>query len=257
MPKPNPALLDIAGFPVQLLVDDLLDIGVDAVGKATDALESYLNEHYLPNFPPDSEAHDKVQAGLVSFSTLLESHLDKAFDAFEHWSLRNVFAWDPSLDVVLKHQEGLDLTVTAEQEANLLTDIDELRRKVDARKRLNARLRFAVKSSDARTARSAARLEQLRFLSTLKDRVSLPKEVQDLLDRVQSLPPIPPPTLAPIDPMKRPWQLSHAGYMDWASKTTIERSGVLKDKDMALVSMELDAAEMGRAEDLDGMKGVS
>ncbi|KAG8854216.1 hypothetical protein FRB96_007772 [Tulasnella sp. 330] len=256
MSKTHPLLLDIAGFPVESLVDDLLDIGADAVEKATVALESYLNEHYLPNFPPDSEAYDKVQAGLVSFSTLLESHLDKAFDAFEHWSLRNVFAWDPKLDIVLKHQKGLDLSVTAEQETKLLTDIDELRRKVDARKRLNARLRFAVRSSNARTARSAARLEQLRFLSTLKDTVALPKEIQNLLDLVQSLPPIPPPTLAPIDPTKRPWQLSHAGYMDWAGKTKMERSGVLKEKDMALFNMEVDSADTGRAEDMDGIKRI-
>lgn len=128
--KSTVPLYDVVGFPVPMLVDDLLDIGADATGKATEALESYLNEQYLPGLP--EEKHEQVLAGLVSFQTLLESHLDKAFDGFEHWSLRNVFAFDPELDIVLEHQKGLDLTVTAEQESKLVGDIEELRQKVQA-----------------------------------------------------------------------------------------------------------------------------
>lgn len=125
-------LPDILGFSPQLVVDDLLDIGYDAIGKATEALEAYLHEHWLPG--KSNEEHDQADAGLVAFQTLLQSHLDKAFDAFEMWSLKNVFALpDPTqVPLVLPHQKGLNLAVTEQEENTLNNEIDELRRKIDA-----------------------------------------------------------------------------------------------------------------------------
>ncbi|KAG8897550.1 hypothetical protein FRB99_008068 [Tulasnella sp. 403] len=211
-------LPDILGFTPQLLVDDLLDIGYDAITKATEALEQYLESNWLPG--RSTQDRESVYAGLVSFQTLLQSHLDKAFDAFELWSLKNVFALpDPAeMPLVLPHQTGLDLTVTEEEENRVMKEIDILRKKLDAQKRLQARLRLAVRLSNARTARSEARLEQLRFLSTIKDTISLPQEVQLLLDRVKALPPAPLPSVAPLDSTKPQWQ-THAGYLDWAPLT--------------------------------------
>lgn len=69
--------------------------------------------------------------GLVAFTTLLESHTDTAFDFFEVWSKRNIFYFSPDLPIVTPHQKGLDLTTRPEEEAELLTEIEELRRRIE------------------------------------------------------------------------------------------------------------------------------
>ncbi|KAG1899731.1 uncharacterized protein F5891DRAFT_930087, partial [Suillus fuscotomentosus] len=64
--------------------------------------------------------------------TLLESHTDIAFDFFETWSLHNIFAIPADLSVVVPHQENLDLDCPPERETELMTEINELRRKLGA-----------------------------------------------------------------------------------------------------------------------------
>ena len=80
--------------------------------------------------------------GLVAFTTLLESHTDTAFDFFEVWSKRNIFYFSPDLPIVTPHQKGLDLTTRPEEEAELLTEIEELRRRIE-----NVSLNFSVSHS--------------------------------------------------------------------------------------------------------------
>ncbi|KAG8993248.1 hypothetical protein FRB90_000741 [Tulasnella sp. 427] len=244
-------LPDILGFAPQLLVDDLLDIGYDAIAKATGALEAYLENNWLPGRPLEDQ--NEAYAGLVAFQTLLQSHLDKAFDAFELWSLKNVFALPDPQDVpiVLPHQKGLDLTITEKEETDLTREIEELRAKVDAQKRLKARLLLAVRLSNSRTAASEARLEKLRFLSTVKDTVSLPEEIQTLLDRVTSLPDPPAPSIEAGDPTKPAWT-THAGYMEWAVRTNVEREagGKGKGKEVKMRDAEEELRSLGEAGDL-------
>lgn len=84
----------------------------------------------------DWDGTQEVEQGLVAFQTLLEYHTDIAFDFFEAWSLRNIFAVSCELPVVLPHQEGLDLSssggATPEREQELLDEVEVLRRKIDA-----------------------------------------------------------------------------------------------------------------------------
>lgn len=84
----------------------------------------------------------------------------------------------------------------------------------------------------------------------------MPKELQLLLERIQELPPIPAPTPAPTDATKRPWQLSNTGYLDWAVKTNVERSGALKGKDAELMDMDVDVQRTGRIDDVEGVMRV-
>jgi kinetochore protein Mis12/MTW1 len=74
---------------------------------------------------------DVFHQGLVAFATLLESHTDIAFDFFEAWSLRNIFALPPDLPIVAPHQEDLDLQPRAKEEAGLIIEVEELRRKIE------------------------------------------------------------------------------------------------------------------------------
>ncbi len=128
-------LTEILGFQPQLLIDDLLDSGYDAISKATEALEQYLEKDWLPDKSLADQEH--VMAGLVSFHTLLQDHMNRSFDAFEHWSLKNVFALPDvegpnGMQIILPHQKGLDLTIKEDEEIKTMREIDELRRKVAA-----------------------------------------------------------------------------------------------------------------------------
>ena len=137
--KPTPTVLipEILSFSPHFLLDDTINIANDGVGRAVDAMEDFLNrwaETRLEREPGWAEAADKeLEQGLVSFQTLLEFHTDIAFDFFEAWSLRNIFAvTPPDLPLVVPHQARLELDQQPpEKEAELLAEIDELRRKVE------------------------------------------------------------------------------------------------------------------------------
>lgn len=66
-----------------------------------------------------------------AFQMMLESYMDVAFDAFETWSLRNIFAIKPGMPVVAPHHKGLDLENKGEEEAELLTEVEDLRRRIN------------------------------------------------------------------------------------------------------------------------------
>jgi len=136
--KPTPTVLipEILSFSPHFLLDDTINIANDGVSRAVDAMEDFLNrwaETRLEREPDWADAADKeLEQGLVSFQTLLEFHTDIAFDFFEAWSLRNIFAVTPDLPLVVPHQAGLDLDhPSPEKEAELLAEIDELRRKIE------------------------------------------------------------------------------------------------------------------------------
>lgn len=123
-----PVLLPEAlGFSPQLLLDDIINIANNAVQDGVNGMEGFLEKWARE----EGDSTHEVEHGLVAFQTLLEYHTDLAFDMFEAWSLRNIFAIPPDLPLVLPHQEGLDLTHTPEREKELMDEIADLRRKID------------------------------------------------------------------------------------------------------------------------------
>lgn len=135
-PTVPPVLLpEILQFSPQLLLDDIINFANEAITNAVDGLEEFLFRWATDREQRVSEDWDstqEVEQGLVAFQTLLEYHTDIAFDFFETWSLRNIFAIPADLPIVVPHQEGLDLTYPPERETELMSEIDELRKMVDA-----------------------------------------------------------------------------------------------------------------------------
>lgn len=138
---PSVLLPEILGFVPQYLLDDIINIANEASQQTVDAMEGFLlhwaEANHKSQVPSSSSSIDlkvaqDIEQGLVAFQTLLESHVDIAFDLFEVWSLRNIFAVPADLPIVAPHQADLDLTHTPEEESELLSEIDELRRKISA-----------------------------------------------------------------------------------------------------------------------------
>ena len=124
---------ELLSFSPHFLLDDTINIANDGIARAVDAMEDFLNRWAETRLQhePDWDADKELEQGLVSFQTLLEFHTDIAFDFFEAWSLRNIFALPPDLPLVAPHHATLDLDQPPEKEAELLAEIDELRRKIE------------------------------------------------------------------------------------------------------------------------------
>lgn len=122
------------GFSPQLLLDDIINIANGAVRDGVDGTEKFLQQwadEREAKLGGEWDSNQEVEQGLVAFQTLLEYHTDIAFDFFEAWSLRNIFAIPPDLPIVLPHQQNLDLTSTPEREQELLDELRELREQID------------------------------------------------------------------------------------------------------------------------------
>lgn len=143
----HPTLVpELLGFSPQMLLDDIISAAADAILQCLQAMEPFMqrwadtrteakeknNESNKNGVRDDDwDGLEAVEQGLVAFQTLLEAHTDIAFDFFEAWSLRNIFALPADLPVVAPHQRGLDLDPKLEEESELMTDVEELRRKIE------------------------------------------------------------------------------------------------------------------------------
>ncbi|KAI0646680.1 Mis12-domain-containing protein [Trametes meyenii] len=239
VPGPPPAtvpavlLPELLGFIPQFLLDDIINIANDEAKQSVDAMEQFLQRwadaraEKMKEWDPTEE----IEQGLVAFQTLLESHVDVAFDFFEAWSMRNIFAIPADLPVIAPHQAGLDLDHPPEKETELLAEIDELRRKVHAQRKLKRLFTRAVSRSGKDLERARARLERLSFLRApqMQALLSLPDEFLVMFDAVASLPPLDPssavlePGVVP-EPGKRPWETSKTGYLNWAVEQLMQRA---------------------------------
>ncbi|KIJ63312.1 hypothetical protein HYDPIDRAFT_29570 [Hydnomerulius pinastri MD-312] len=229
-PTVPPLLLpEILEFSPQLLLDDIINFANEAITNAVDGLEEFLFRWATDReqrVKEDWDSTQEVEQGLVAFQTLLEYHTDIAFDFFETWSLRNIFAIPADLPIVVPHQAGLDLSREPDREAELLAEIDEVRKKIDAQRRLKRLLTRSARLSAAQARRSEQRQNQLSFLRSpqLQELGQIPDQFESMFSAISSLPALTPESTAALtqlplpDPGKRPWETSKAGYFDWATK---------------------------------------
>ncbi|KAG6829083.1 hypothetical protein H0H92_005794 [Tricholoma furcatifolium] len=239
-------LPEILGFSPQLLLDDIINIANNAVQDGVNGMEEFLQKWVdarseRQNNDWDS-THD-VEQGLVAFQTLLEHHTDLAFDFFEAWSLRNIFAIPPDLPIVVPHQQELNLTQTPEREQELMDELEQLRRRLD--NVISQRLQ----------RREEERLAQLSILQSpsLDILHSLPQKFVAMFNAVTALPPLEASSLISLrhGPGKRLWETGRTGYKDWAVGQLLARaeSGDAGGKSVVDTLME-HAHEVGRAEQL-------
>ncbi|KAF8123739.1 Mis12-domain-containing protein [Boletus edulis] len=231
---PSVLLPEILQFSPQLLLDDIINFANEAITNAADGLEEFLFRWATDReqrINEDWDSTQEVEQGLVAFQTLLEYHTDIAFDFFETWSLRNIFAIPADLPIVVPHQEGLDLTYPPEREHELMSEIDELRKKIDAQRRLKRLLTRAVRTSAAQANRSERLQNQLSFLQSpqLRELSQVPDQFEKMFSSVSSLPALTPESTAAltqlplVDPGKQPWETSKSAYFDWATKQVLAK----------------------------------
>lgn len=281
---PSILLPEILGFSPQLLLDDVINVANNAVTFSVDGMELFLlrwaegraKEGKAKSSKAfDGDINQEIEQGLVAFQTLLESHVDIAFDFFELWSLRNIFAVPADLPIVAPHQKGLDLETQPEKEVELMAEIDELRRKIDnvrgfetsviwshlhlfrQQRRLKRLYTRAVRKSRFQLKHSESRIDQITFLRSPQLQIlgALPASLTQMCNEVSSLPPHDPASFQlPLpDPGKRPWETSKTGYLNWAVGQLLVRQGDDGRKGGSAVARVAEVVRaVGKPEDVKG-----
>ncbi|KAF8622363.1 hypothetical protein AX15_007093 [Amanita polypyramis BW_CC] len=243
----RPLLLsETLGFSPQLLLDDIINVANNAVQDGVNGMEEFLqnwtDKRILVYPSVEMENIQEVEQGLVAFQTLLEYHTDIAFDFFEAWSLRNIFVVPPDLDVVLPHQEGLDLSIDmaqAEQREKELTDeIEELRNEIDNQRLTKRQLTRALHISSTQRRRAEQRLSDLlSLLPSSLDRLGrVPSKIPDMFEAVQSLESLEPVVMSSLSQApqseagKRVWEASKTGYLNWAVAKLVKKAKNLRNE---------------------------
>ncbi|KAG6379180.1 Mis12-domain-containing protein [Boletus reticuloceps] len=211
---PSVLLPEILQFSPQLLLDDIINFANEAITNAADGLEEFLFRWATDReqrVNEDWDSTQEVEQGLVAFQTLLEYHTDIALTSSK--------------------PDGLDLTYPPERESELMSEIDELRKKIDAQRRLKRLLTRAVRTSAAQANRSERLQNQLSFLQSpqLRELSQVPDQFEKMFSSVSSLPALTPESTAAltqlplVDPGKQPWETSKSAYFDWATKQVLAK----------------------------------
>ncbi|KAL8757145.1 MAG: hypothetical protein Q9184_004292 [Pyrenodesmia sp. 2 TL-2023] len=155
------------------LIDDIINTVNTIVYRAIEAIENGLfsippqqlgyspepdtsRDTVLPDADhPDSK--DEIENGCHQLETLLEATVDKTFDKFEIYTLRNILTVPNELApwMRLGHYEGLSLPLPSDTPTP--ESILALRRKVQETRKLN----LALRSTHARNAATVTQLKSL------------------------------------------------------------------------------------------------
>ena len=105
----NGLLTEHFGFPPLSLIDDVINAVNEIMYKCSQAMEEYLRKRQEAG---ELFSTEEIVKGTAKLETLLESQVDKNFDKFELYTLRNIFTLPHDLVeqgyIRLKHQEGID-----------------------------------------------------------------------------------------------------------------------------------------------------
>ncbi|KAI1457239.1 Mis12 protein-domain-containing protein [Annulohypoxylon moriforme] len=164
---------------------------------------------------PAEAAKNEIESGTHQLETLLCASIDRNFDKFEIYVLRNILCVRP-LDVMhwmrLSHYDGLDFSAATSTDSQsnhpTLDTINHLRRKLRESMRLNALL-------TAERARNEAMLSELHSLVGLS-----PPPVKTEKTSSPSQPPPPPPSRSPFAFLHDKGSLTDGGSEAPLSTTT-------------------------------------
>ncbi|KIJ37082.1 hypothetical protein M422DRAFT_232063 [Sphaerobolus stellatus SS14] len=258
-------LPEILGFHPQLLLDDIINAANEPIYQCTEFVSNFMiawaeERAKRTNRKEQDEVSNEIENGLVQFQTLLEYHVDLAFDYYEVWTLRNIFYIPPNLSVVAPHHKGLNLHHDSKKEADLFSELEELRNNLRMKRRLNRTLKAALPVARSQLAHSRSRFESISFIPS---RPVSPTAFETLAELADSLPePTLPdsssfiPSIQLHDPAKRPWEQGRVGYDHWAVAKLVERTKGDEPGDQDPQVADAQRGTFGDAEEIWGLHGA-
>lgn len=120
----NALVTEHLGFPATVVIDDVINAVNEIMYKCVGAMDTFLMDR-IDKFGDKKTIREEIQIGTAKLETLLESNVDKNFDKFELYALRNIFTIPQPLVeqgyVRLKHHSDVEVVpesskVTADDE---------------------------------------------------------------------------------------------------------------------------------------------
>ncbi|KAJ2613156.1 hypothetical protein H4S08_002368 [Coemansia sp. RSA 1365] len=148
------------GFLPISFIDEIINAANDTIYRATDALSKFVEK--------EQGSGEATSQAVNQAETLLEHAVDKNFDKFELYALRNLFNIPQGLEdyIVLPHRTP-DATggnvMYAEDEAELDKELEDVRRQLIANNLLKSRLDFDISKVERGVRRLRALNENLHI----------------------------------------------------------------------------------------------
>ncbi|KAH7480321.1 Mis12 protein-domain-containing protein [Fusarium oxysporum f. sp. albedinis] len=154
------------GYPPVSLLDDIINTVNVLADRALDSVERLLlsippqslgfsNKHAskdgTPALPPDEAAKLEIEHGTHQLETLLNASIDKNFDLFELYTMRNILTVRPDDQPYMRlaHYEGLDFSGPEGPDRPTTESVTALRRRLHASQRLHTALESERARNDA------------------------------------------------------------------------------------------------------------
>ncbi|RBQ67796.1 hypothetical protein FVER14953_09200 [Fusarium verticillioides] len=154
------------GYPPVSLLDDIINTVNVLADRALDSVERLLlsippqslgfsNKHAskdgTPALPPDEAAKLEIEHGTHQLETLLNASIDKNFDLFELYTMRNILTVRPDDQPYMRlaHYEGLDFSGSEGSDRPTTESVTALRRRLHASQRLHTALESERARNDA------------------------------------------------------------------------------------------------------------
>lgn len=141
-------------------IDDVINAANSMLYQAVSAFETFLKDH---THCPESEA----EQGVHQIETLLEHAIDRNFDAFELYALRNVFHIPSELEdyILLDHHRRVDFGDGSETtDSTVDAHIYNLKKQIDESSKLTALLKSEIAQSETKLAHLEQMQQKISFL---------------------------------------------------------------------------------------------
>ncbi|EMR11048.1 hypothetical protein PNEG_00647 [Pneumocystis murina B123] len=176
----NELLTEHLTYPPLSLIDDVINTINTLLYKAVGAIEQYMQ-----HLPPSMISEKEIDEGVQQVETFLENAIDRNFDAFELYALRNIFMVPENIRgwIRLRHQMDVDFSKSEQDFEKIKSEISLLKNKIN----MAYKVLHTLKNEDLLNQSILQQLrdftKQLAFLSD----ISKEHEVKPLPETVEFL----------------------------------------------------------------------
>lgn len=174
-------LTEHLGYAPISLIDDVINAVNEILYDCTQAMENVLKAHYS-----SPEEEDEIELGTAKLETLLENAVDKCFDKYELYVLRNILTVPGDLIeggwFRLEHHKGIDFA-SAQQSGQLDDTLSRLQRQLIDESRKTRKLQALNKHVEGARSLVEAYKQSIAFLSNPDD-----AQAHHALNQVEPLP---------------------------------------------------------------------
>ncbi|EEB08087.1 kinetochore protein Mis12 [Schizosaccharomyces japonicus yFS275] len=178
-------LVQLLEFTPLSFIDDVINITNQLLYKAVNAVDRFFS-----SLPSGTTSATEIEEGLHKFEILFENIVDRYYDRFELFALRNIFMIPQELTGHFRMQgQDVDYTVTQVQNTQLDQKIVQVKNTLTDRLRKRNRLQAQLQAIRQRKTEIRERIQRLTELDATfrSQKVTLPDSTDFLMDQLPIL----------------------------------------------------------------------